>query len=49
MIWMKNIKPQHGFKKTCQKKYNNNHMDEVFTNANETHKVLEEPRTYKRV
>ncbi len=24
-------------------------MDEVSTNANETHKLLEEPRTYKRV
>jgi hypothetical protein len=24
-------------------------MDEVFTNVNETHKLLEEPRIYKRV
>jgi len=24
-------------------------MDEVFTNANETHKLLKEPRTYKMV
>ncbi len=35
--------------KNLSKKHNNNHMDEVFTNVNETHKLLEEPWTYKRV
>ncbi len=42
---LKNIKPQTWILKNLSKKHNNNHMDEVFTNANETHKLLEEPRT----
>jgi hypothetical protein len=35
-------------KQTLSKKHNNNHMDEVFTNANETHKLLEEPKNLQK-
>jgi hypothetical protein len=40
---MKNIQTTTWIQNNLSKKHNNNHMDEVFTNANETHKLLEEP------